>query len=275
MDSTLSRRDQALVAPAGYELERLVGRGANGRVYLARAQGDRPVAVKILEPLSVESRRRFAREAELGRQLRHPALVETYDSVLLEEGAFLVLEYVPGRPLSEAIAGGAIGVLGTLGLIRDVGGALAYLHGVQVVHRDVTPRNILQTKLGTRLCDLGLARPLNVTTLLTDAGSLVGTLEYLGPELVRGEDAQPASDVYALGASAYHALAGRPPFLFESLVSLANSISFNAPPDLRRTCPSAPPKLTELIQSMLEKDPTDRPSALEAVTLARGINPEV
>lgn len=264
---------EASVVAQGYRLHDLLGERPNSRVYRASdAQGE-TVAVKLLGATEEALRARFAREGKLATRLRHPHLAQARELVSVPEGAFLVMELVAGGSLQARLEQGPLTEQDSLTLLDQVGGALAYAHGEGVVHRDVKPSNVLigDVRQGFLLCDLGLARDLDSSTSLTESGTWVGTCMYFSPEQVEGLPAEPPVDVFALGATAFHALTGTLPFPARSVLELARKIRFGQPLDPRRIRPELSRGTCELLTTLFEKDPSDRPTAAEVSERARSL----
>lgn len=199
----------------GLDLMREIGRGGMGVVYLARQRSlDRLVAVKLLQPLAgfdQELVERFEREARAAAVF-DAAIVPVHDVGEVGGRHYLVMAYMPGGNLGQAIERRRLTAAEVMLVGRQIGGALATAHASGVVHRDVKPSNILLDARGHPfLGDFGVAQ-LAGDTRLTQAGVLVGTADYLAPELAEGHPQCPATDIYALGATLYECAAGRPPF---------------------------------------------------------------
>jgi serine/threonine-protein kinase len=240
-----------------YILESELGRGALGIVYRGRSGDGRVVAIKTFDPsLAADDtfRARLAREVRVAREIRDRHLVALVDLEEADGVPFLVLEYLSGGSLAERLAGGPLSGEAMVGVVASVAAGLDALHRGGVVHRDVKPSNILFREDGSAaLTDFGLAKGTAVT-VLTRQGQVLGTLDYLAPELLRGGEATPASDVYALGCVAFECLAGRPPFGDRSLFGVGTAHLEDDPPD-----PPALPQLGRAVLSALEKDPARRP----------------
>jgi serine/threonine protein kinase len=240
-----------------YEFEQKLGEGAAGVVYRARAPDGRVVAIKALSPaLAADDafRARFAREARVAQQVRHRHLVSIVEQGDEDGRPYLVLEYVPGGSLRDRLMRGRLPLEEMLRLVAEVGAGLDTLHRQDLVHRDVKPSNIMLREDGSAaLTDFGLAKGA-AYTVLTRPGQVVGTLDYLAPELVRGEAATPASDVYALGCVAFECLAGKPPFADRSLFGVGTAHLEDDPPD-----PPAPADVAWVLLRALEKEPAARP----------------
>jgi len=255
-----------------YRLLGHLGRGAMSLVWRARDERlDRVVAVKqfLHEPgAGGEVCDRAIREARLASRLRHPHAVEVYDVFEDAGSMYLVMEYVPARSLTELlIERGPLPRCDVLRLGRQIGAALAAAHGDWILHRDVTPNNVLVTDDGTaRITDFGVSRALGEHPA-ADEGVVVGTLPYLAPEVARGGEAGLPSDVYSLGATLYTALEGTPPFgTSDDPITLLRRITEN-----QLTPPVHGGPLTAVLMRMLERDPAARPSMQEAVDLLAAV----
>ncbi len=213
-------RDRELVA-GRYRLDRLLGAGASGRVFLATDEvAGRQVAIKMFFAAGARggaAYERFVREARLASTLRHPSLVEVYD-VSVERG-FLVMEFLPGGSLAQRFAAGErLAPIQTRRMALDVIGGLEAAHHRGVVHRDVKPANIFFDARGTaKLGDFGVAHLVDLGQ--TQTGGLIGTLAYMSPEQITGAPISIAADLYALGVTIFEALTGRLPFLGPDFVA--------------------------------------------------------
>ena len=220
-----------------YRVEREVGRGGMGSVWLCRDERlGRQVAVKQVGGLPGESSLHLARalrEARHSAALNHPNVVAIFDA--LEEGdhVWLVMEYVPSRTLDEIVReDGPLAPRHAAGIGADVADGLAAAHALGVVHRDVKPSNILVRSRDSRalIADFGIARTVGQEQL-TRSGLVTGTPAYFAPELARGEEPSPASDVWALGVSLYVAVEGEPPYAEQAnAIAMLNTIASEPPP---------------------------------------------
>src|SRR6266511_4933497 len=186
-----------------YRLEERIAAGGMATVWLARdTELDRPVAVKILSDVLAEDPsyvERFHREARVAAGLSHPNLVRVFDFSSEAERPYLVMEYIEGGTLAERLAAGEASEIDPHRLAEEVLGALASIHAVGVVHRDVKPSNVLLDRNGsTRLTDFGIAQPEDATQI-TRTGEVIGTLRYMATEVREGKAATPRSDLYAGG----------------------------------------------------------------------------
>jgi len=225
-----------------YRLERLLGRGGMGEVWLAeRIDGTlkRKVALKLPHVTWAPGlAERFAREREILSGLEHPNIARLYDAGVDAQGRpYMALEFVEGQPLDEYCNSRALSIEARLKLLLQVAEALAFAHSRLVVHRDLKPGNILVTGDGqVRLLDFGIAKLLDggtaQETALTKAGGRALTLDYASPEQIRGEPIGTASDVYSLGVVAFELLAGARPYRLkrESAAALEQAITSDALP---------------------------------------------
>lgn len=252
-----------------YRIQSGIAVGGMGEVW--RAVDDvvgRPVAVKVLKPQYAADPTfltRFRREARHTAGLAHPGIARVldYGEAQAAEGgpvtAFLVMELLAGEPLSAVIGRqGRLPVDLVLSVVGQVGLALQAAHDAGVVHRDVKPGNLMLAPDGTvKITDFGIAWAAG-TTPLTGTGMLVGTADYLAPELSTGGAAGPASDLYALGVVGYEGLAGRRPFVGANAVSIALAHMGDPPPPLPGDVPGP---VAALVLRTLAKDPADRPAS--------------
>ncbi|QKV73410.1 protein kinase [Amycolatopsis sp. Hca4] len=259
-----------------YRLLGHLGRGAMSLVWRARDERlDRVVAVKqfLHDPgAGGDVCERAIREARLASRLRHPHAVAVHDVFEDAGSMYLVMEYVPARSLSEVLVErGPLPRCDVLRLGRQIGAALAAAHGDWILHRDVTPNNVLVTDDGVaRITDFGVSRALGEHPA-ADEGVVVGTLPYLAPEVARGGEAGLPSDVYSLGATLYTALEGTPPFgTSDDPITLLRRITEN-----QLTPPPHGGPLTPVLMRMLERDPAARPSMQEAVDLLAAVGKPV
>lgn len=247
---------------SNYVLTDPIGSGTTGQVWRAERRRDHlEVAVKILRPeLSSEPEAiaRFLRERTTLVGLTHPNVVSVLDMVAEGSTLGIVMDLAKGSDLRQILsAGGPIPAEDAVSLLGQIASGVAALHEAGLVHRDLKPENVIvEDGLVARITDFGLARAVNAATL-TRTEQLVGTAEYLAPELVAGRPLTPAADVYSLGIMAYEMIAGRRPFEAEHTAALLRSHLDTVP-----TRPDGwPDPLWEMVDRMLAKDPAARPSA--------------
>ena len=247
----------------GYRLEERLGEGGMGVVFRAVREADgEVVAVKVLREDLGEDEvyvRRFEREGRSGSGVDHPHLVSVLDNGVDGGRRYLVTRFVEGASLEEVLGQGVFSGGGVVRLASGIGSALDALHRIGFVHRDVKPSNIMVDTNGrSLLTDFGVARG-EGDTALTAAGRVVGTVDYLAPEVIRGEPATPASDVYALGCVVYECLAGAPPFAELDFNETCLAHLEAEPQDLRERRPDVPEPLLWAAMRALIKDTAARP----------------
>ncbi len=271
---------QAAVA-GEYSLERELGRGGMGIVYLARdVQLDREVAIKVLPAhlaASAAFRERFLREARTAAGLSHPHIVPIHQVGEADGFVFFVMSYVEGETLGERLrTRGPLPPVEAARVLREVAWALAYAHGRGIVHRDVKPDNILlEAGTGRALVtDFGIASGGRAPGPDTDPGRRMGTAHYMSPEQAAGLPVDGRSDLYALGVVGYLAVSGRLPFESASLPALIVRQASEPAPGVAAQAPGLPPALAQAIDQCLARDPDDRPADGEALAAALAPPPE-
>jgi serine/threonine-protein kinase len=223
---------------------------------------NRRVAVKRLHPYSTadDEAARFAREARLGASLNHPGLVSVFDTVPDDDGNLIVMEYVPGETLGDALKRGPLASRRAIEVIGAVASALDHAHAHGVLHRDVKPGNILLRDDGVvKLADLGIATAAEQTRI-TSSGTVLGTAAYMAPEQLEGSEAEPRSDVYALATVAFEAFGGRKARPGATPLEVAHQIAAGPPPDLREAWPEAPAAVANVLARGMARRPQDRPA---------------
>lgn len=260
--------EQDRLVAGRYRLGERVGSGAMGVVWRARDERlRRTVAVKqlLLQPgldsaRADEARQRAMREARIAARLQHANVVIVYDVAEDDGQPWLIMEYVPSKSLAAAIQDGPLPPYLVARVGAQAAAGLAAAHAVGVVHRDVKPGNVLLGDDGVvKIADFGISRAVD-DVVLTATGLLTGTPAYLAPEMAKGEDPAPPSDVFALGSTLYAAVQGQPPFgLNENALALLRKVAEGRirPPD--RAGP-----LTDTLMNLLRTDPADRPTMREA-----------
>jgi hypothetical protein len=253
-----------------WEVVRMLGRGGFSVVYLAVDHRlGREVALKVLrdDRLSAGSLRRFRREAVVARDLAHPRLVRIFDIEEAGGAIFLTLEAVAGGSLRDRIRAGPLPVEPAVRIASGLFEALAALHGVGIVHRDVKPGNVLLTESGeVKLADFGMALDLErEETRVTASEATVGTLEYLSPEQAMGEEVDARSDLYAAGIVLFEMLSARLPHGGRSSLGSLLARFRQRPPSLRDLRPETPRWLAAIVERLLERRPEDRYPSARAV----------
>jgi serine/threonine protein kinase len=270
-----------------YRIMKRLGEGGMGKVYLARREGDnRRVAIKVLPPKKAledeQALKRFYREMDLSRRVRHPNLTRTLEVGSFGDAHYMVMEYVPGDSLYNLVKGfhGGSGPLqfdeAARYFIRMLSGLQA-AHHAGLVHRDIKPSNLMVTPEGdAKILDLGLAKSMTEESALTHPNAVVGTLDYASPEqLADASKADARSDLYSTGCTLYFALAGRPPFEGGDIVSKIFRHRMEDPEPLEKLCPNVPAAFAAIVWKAMAKQPEDRhQTALELkADLARWIDP--
>ena len=247
-----------------FSLDREIGRGGMGVVYLAReVRLDRLVAIKLLPPQFADQpalRERFLREARTAARLSHPNIVPIHS--VDEAGAFVfyVMTYVDGETLGQRVTTrGPLAAPEVMRVLREVAWALGYAHDQGVVHRDVKPANILLDRATGRamVTDFGIARVVDSSGSQTMVGEMLGTPEYMSPEQASGENIDGRSDLYSLGLVGYFALTGTVPFTGSTQAVLAQQITKDAP-SMSSVARGVPRQLADAIDRCLLKDSNRR-----------------
>ncbi|HEX5061402.1 MAG TPA: protein kinase [Kofleriaceae bacterium] len=254
-----------------YRVQRLLGKGGMGAVYLADDEvlGEL-VALKVISSAFAADEQamiqRFRREAAAARKVSSPAVIRIHDLGEARPGLlYLSMEYFAGRTLADVIAQrGIVPIKDVQDILQQIGSGLEAAHQAGVVHRDLKPSNVLVGERGAvKIIDFGLATT-GLADGLTATGAILGTPHYMAPEQVRGKAVDVRTDIYALGALAYHLVCGRPPFSGDNAIAIgfAHLSEAPAPPrQLRKDCPA---KLESAILAALAKSPDERPSSAKA-----------
>ena len=281
-----------------YEIERPIGAGGMGEVYRAKdTRLDRTVAIKVLPShLSddPELKQRMEREAKAISALQHANICTLYDIGTQDGTNFLVIEYLEGQTLAERLGKGALPLDQVLKIGTEIAQALEKAHQHGIIHRDLKPANIMLTKAGAKLMDFGLAKPemsisaqamgpftpstptLNLASLtsaaspLTQKGSIVGTFQYMAPELLQGAEADTRSDLFSFGCVLYEMITGRRAFEGKSQLSVFTAILEKDPEPIAASQPLAPPMLDRVVRACLAKDPADRIQSAHDVAMDLG-----
>jgi serine/threonine-protein kinase len=255
-----------LVGP--YRLEALLGEGGMGHVFRATDRDGTVVALKLMRAELAREHlhtRRFLREARAATRVRHPHLVGVLDAGEADGRRYLAMPYVDGPSLLQRLEqDGPLPLEAVVQVTCDVASGLDALHGAGIVHRDIKPSNIMLDGDGrAALTDFGLSKGREDTTL-TRAGQLLGTMDYLAPEVLRGGEPGPASDVYALGCVVFECLAGLPPFGHRELAEVGTAHLEAEPPDPCAGRAEAAPQVSQTVLLALAKAPEARPPTATA-----------
>ncbi|GGP58709.1 serine/threonine-protein kinase [Saccharothrix coeruleofusca] len=261
--------DDGRLIAGRYRLGQRIGSGAMGIVWQAHDERlHRTVAVKqlLLQPGLAESdtdeaKRRAMREGRIAARLQHPHAIAVYDVAEDDGQPWLVMEYLPSRSLSTVLSErGTLPPRDVASIGSQVASALAAAHNAGIVHRDIKPGNVLLGNDGTvKITDFGISRATGDVTV-TATGMLAGTPAYLAPEVAKGYDPGPPSDVFSLGSTLYAAIEGMPPFgLNENTIALLHQVASG-----KVTPPKQAGPLTALLMRLLRAEPEDRPTMAEA-----------
>ncbi|HZT84059.1 MAG TPA: Stk1 family PASTA domain-containing Ser/Thr kinase [Gaiellaceae bacterium] len=264
-----------------YLIERKLGAGGMADVYLAEDQElGRHVALKLLNARHAHDEQfveRFRREAQSAAGLNHPNIVSIFDRGYAEDTYYIAMEYLDGRTLKELIVrNGPTPIPIAIDYARQVLAAIAFAHRHGVVHRDIKPHNVVVGKDGRlKVTDFGIAR--SGASQMTEAGSIVGTAQYLSPEQARGAPVDPRSDVYSLGVVLYEMLTGQVPFTGDAPVEIAMKHLTAIPEPPSRLRPEVPHDLDAVVMRALAKDPDERYGSAEEMDadlarVARGVS---
>jgi streptogramin lyase/tRNA A-37 threonylcarbamoyl transferase component Bud32 len=249
---------------AGYRIDRVIGRGGMSVVYLAEhARLERRVALKLLAPELADSERfrdRFLRESRLAASIDHPNIVPIYDADEADGTLFIAMRYVEGSDLKEVIRSeGRIDLERTSAIVGQVASALDAAHALDLVHRDVKPSNVLLTPDDhVYVSDFGLTKRALSVSGLTATGQLVGTIDYVAPEHIKGDPIDRRADVYSLGCMVVECLTGHAPYPRDLEVGVLWAHVEEAPPKVTDERPDLPPEVDEVVAAAMAKDPDAR-----------------
>lgn len=262
-----------------YEVHERLGSGGMGEVYKAYDQRlERWVAIKRIRPdkeTAEEHRERLRREARAAARINHPAIVQVYDIFEQDDADCIVMEFVEGTSLDRLIQHGPLDAYRAARLGRQIANGLAQAHDNGILHRDLKTENVIVTAGDqAKILDFGLAKPLiqgNLDSTLTGKGQVVGTSRTMSPEYVSGDEVDHRSDLFALGVLLYETTTGNSPFKAHNTLATLKRVILHRQPPAHEVNPAIPQGLSELIDSLLEKEPQDRPQDAEEVANALGI----
>jgi hypothetical protein len=248
-----------------YEIQRRLGKGGMGSLYLARDPGlDRLVAIKLLKEDYLEDqefRERFSREARALARLRHPNIVVVFDFGEHEGRPFMAMEYIDGETLRQRLSRTPpLKVALGLAIVEDLCAGLASAHDAGIVHRDIKPDNIMMDRQGVlKLLDFGIARSAHAesTHQMTQPGMIMGTYNYMSPEQLLGEMVDKRSDIFAVGAVLYQVIAREQAFP-GAFGAVYHRVLTAGPVPLEQRVPDVDPTLVRIVMRALERDPRDR-----------------
>ncbi|MEO0649498.1 MAG: FHA domain-containing serine/threonine-protein kinase [Planctomycetota bacterium] len=252
----------------GFRVDRLIGRGSMGRVFLSVQESlDRQVALKLLRPeLASDAAfvQRFQAEARAAAALSHPNVVTVFDVGEADGHHYLALEYMERGNLEERLAkDGPLPWRAVLGILRDAVAGLEYAEQKGLVHRDVKPANLMQNAAGaTKLVDLGLAT--SVETTGDSDGVIRGTPHFMSPEQARGAPLDIRSDLFSLGATGYRLLTGKTPFEGDSSKAILRAVVQEQPKPVESLVPDVPRALQGFLDELMRKEPSERPATAAA-----------
>jgi predicted ATPase/tRNA A-37 threonylcarbamoyl transferase component Bud32 len=246
-----------------YEIRSLLGRGGMGEVYLAEdTRLRRKVAIKLLLAESVtdeQARTRLLREARAAAALDHSNICAVYEIGEINGQSFIVMQYVEGETLAERMKHKPLDMVTAIGVATQVAAALAEAQRHGIVHRDIKPQNIMLSPRGqVKVLDFGLAKSTSLAdeaaSVNTGTGMVVGTVPYMSPEQLRGEEADGRSDIFSFGILLHEMIAGRHPFSASSIAGTISAILTEPPPPLVRDAGDAVGELQRIVGKCLEKD---------------------
>jgi hypothetical protein len=269
-NAALAHEDRGLML-GRYRPLRPLGSGGSGSVWLARdEQTGLDVALKIVAREG-KAAARAEREAAAAARLRHPSCLRAYSFAHDSRNVYIAYEFVPGQTFREALRAGELPDRAAIEACAQICEGLAHAHAAGILHRDIKPSNVLLAdgdRVSVRILDFGLARMAESETL-TAQGDVPGTLAYIAPERLAGEDSTGAADVWAVGVMLWESLSGRHPFWQTSMLDTARAIETGAP-SLSALRPDLPKDLLQLVDRALSLEPARRPSAGDLARALRG-----
>jgi serine/threonine protein kinase len=261
-----------------YRITRTIGRGRMGVVFEGVAEGGEPVAIKVVTTELSQDEvfvRRFRREVEAAQRISHPNVVPVLASGEEHGLPYLVQQLIPGGSLAERITkDGRLDVATTVKLLTGPAAGIDALHTSGLVHRDIKPANILLDGDVAYVSDFGLAKDSQASNL-TRPGQALGSLDYMAPEQIRGEDVSAATDLYALGCVFIECLTGTPPFGGRPSMRVLFAHLQEPPPDISELRKDITPATAKAVTRALEKEADDRPASaggyVQSIAKAAGL----
>ncbi len=250
-----------------YHIEEQLGHGGMGYVFKAKdTRGGKTVAIKVMAgdfSMDESMVASFKREVALLKSLNHPNIVKVLDVNMEVEFKYYVMEFIPGRTISDEVKGVPLPVDEVFGIAWQVAGALGAAHSAGIIHRDIKTANIMRDEEGAiKLTDFGIARVVGISGGTT-AGKLIGTPAYMSPEQVLGKEPGTASDIYSFGVVLYEMLTGRVPFESDNPLEVMRKHVYEEPASPKELNSEVPVVLSELVMRMLEKKREERISNLK------------
>jgi serine/threonine protein kinase len=247
-----------------YRITRVIGRGRMGIVFEGTEDGGEPVALKVVTTELSQDEvflRRFRREVKAAQKIEHPNVVPVLDDGVEGGLPYLVQRLIPGGSLADRVtASGPLSLEEAVRLLAGAAAGIDALHVAGLVHRDIKGANILLDGDNAYVSDFGLAKDSQASNL-TRPGQALGSLDYMSPEQIRGEDVSPATDIYALGCVMFEVLTGTPPFGGRPSMRVLFAHLQEPPPDLSTSRGDIQPGVARAISRALEKEPEERPSS--------------
>jgi serine/threonine protein kinase len=280
-----------------YEIQAPLGAGGMGEVYRARdTRLGRDVAIKIIPAhlsANLDLKQRLEREAKTISSLNHPHICTLHDVGSQNSTDFLVMEFLDGETLADCLLRGPLALGPALKVAIEIADALDKAHSRGIIHRDLKPGNIMLTKNGSKLMDFGLAKPVSTIVAaigadgrltpstptmslaslsapaspLTEKGKIVGTFQYMAPEVLQGQEADARSDIFSFGCVLYEMVTGHHAFEGKSQLSVLAAILEKEPERVSALQPSSPPRLDETVRRCLAKNPDDRYGCMHDVRI--------
>jgi eukaryotic-like serine/threonine-protein kinase len=265
-----------------YDIIAKLGAGGMGEVWRARdTRLDREVAIKLLQQDSTadeQAKKRLIREAKAAAKLDHPNICSIYEVAEEDGRSFIVMQYVEGDTLAKVLQRKPLDLRESLDIAAQVADALGAAHSQGIIHRDIKPQNIMITPAGqVKVLDFGLAKVVrersllessaDTESLLTEPGTVMGTIPYMSPEQVRGESLDTRTDIFSFGAALYEMVCGHAPFAAESPAATFSSILTRDPPPLARYSREVPAELERIVAKALRKNRDERYQTIKDLLL--------